>query len=144
MYQTNQKNPHHKQCNLLLVKPHNRCINAAKRTIQMFKDHFISALATTDSKFPLQLWDKLTSQVENTLNLMQASHIDPIVSTYEAIWDPYGWNCFSLTPPGCKAVIYQSPDTQGLWGSHGTNAWYLSPSVDRLTITNAIITLSPR
>ncbi len=48
-------------CDLLLVKPHNHCVNVAKRAIQTFKDHFISALAMTDSEFPLQLWDKLTS-----------------------------------------------------------------------------------
>ncbi len=57
-------------CDLILVEPHNHRVNAAERAIQMFKDHFICALATTDSKFPLQLWDKLTSQVENTFNLM--------------------------------------------------------------------------
>jgi len=36
-------------CELMLVEPHNHRVNAAKRAIQMFKDHFISALATTDS-----------------------------------------------------------------------------------------------
>ncbi len=41
-----------KDCNLLLVEPHNHRVNAAERVIQTFKDHFISALATTDSKFP--------------------------------------------------------------------------------------------
>ncbi len=117
-------------CNLLLVEPHNHCVNAAKRAIQMFKDHSISALARTDSEFPLQLWDKLASQVENTLNLMQASRIDPNMSAYEAIWGPYNWNCFPLAPLVCKVVIYKSPDAQGLWGSHGTNAWYLGPLVD--------------
>ncbi len=44
-----------KQCNLMLVEPNNHCVNVAERTIQMFKDHFVSALATTDSEFPLQL-----------------------------------------------------------------------------------------
>jgi hypothetical protein len=62
-----------KDCELMLVEPHNHRVNAAESAIQMFKDHFISALATTDSKFPLQLWDRLTSQVKTTLNLMQAS-----------------------------------------------------------------------
>ncbi len=117
-------------CALLLVEPHNHCVNAAKRAIQTFKDHFISALAITDSKFPLQLWDKLTSQVKNTLNLMQALRINPNMSAYEAIWGPYNWNRFPLAPLGCKAVIYKSPDARGLWGSHGTNAWYLGPLVD--------------
>ena len=44
-----------KDCELMLVEPHNHHVNAAGRAIQTFKNHFISALATTDSKFPLQL-----------------------------------------------------------------------------------------
>jgi hypothetical protein len=65
------------ECQLQLVKPHNHCFNAAKRAIQTFKDGFIVALMTTDRNFPLQSWDKLTPQVINTLNMMQALHIDP-------------------------------------------------------------------
>jgi hypothetical protein len=38
-------------------------MNAAERALQTFKDAFIAALATNDSDFPLQLWDKLTPQV---------------------------------------------------------------------------------
>jgi hypothetical protein len=52
-----------KNCDLMLVEPNNHCVNATKQAIQTFKAHFISALATTDSKFPLQLWDRLTQQV---------------------------------------------------------------------------------
>ncbi len=50
------------QCKLQLVEPHNHRMNAAERAIQTFKDAIIVALATTDSKFPLQLWDKITPQ----------------------------------------------------------------------------------
>jgi hypothetical protein len=50
-------------CNLMLIEPNNHRVDAAKQAIQPFKAHFISALATTDSKFPLQLWDRLTPQV---------------------------------------------------------------------------------
>jgi hypothetical protein len=39
-------------------------------------------------------------------------------------------NCFPLSPLGCKAVIYKSPGARGLWGSRGTNVWYLGPLVD--------------
>jgi hypothetical protein len=117
-------------CGLMLVEPHNHRVNAAEHTIQTFKDHFISALVTTDSEFSLQLWDRLTSQVETTLNLMRASRINPNISVYEAIWGPYDWNCFPLAPPGYKAVIYESPAARGSWGSHGTDAWYLGPSRD--------------
>ncbi len=48
------------QCQLQLIKPHHHRLNAAERAIQTFKDAFIAALATTDSNFPLQLWDKIT------------------------------------------------------------------------------------
>ncbi len=48
-------------CKLQLVEWHNHCINAAERAIQTFKDAFIAALATTDSKLTLQLWDRLTT-----------------------------------------------------------------------------------
>jgi hypothetical protein len=92
-------------CELMLVEPHNHRVNAVERAIQTFKDHFISALATTDSKFPLKLWDKLTSQVETTLNLMRASQSNPSISAYGAIWGLYDWNRFPLALPGCKAVI---------------------------------------
>ncbi len=46
-----------KECKNMLVKLNNHRVNAAECAIQTFKVHFISALATTDSNFPLQLWD---------------------------------------------------------------------------------------
>ncbi len=52
-------------------------INAVERPIQMFKDAFFATLATTNSDFPLQLWDRLTPQVLNFLNMMRPSHINP-------------------------------------------------------------------
>jgi hypothetical protein len=58
------------KCKLQLVEPHNHRVNAAERAIQTFEDAFIAVLATIDSKFPLQLWDRLTPQVRDTLNLM--------------------------------------------------------------------------
>jgi hypothetical protein len=125
-----KKNLNAKQCNLLLVEPNNHRMNAAKCAIQTFKAHFISALEMTDSKFSLQLWDRLTPQVESTLNMLQPSRIDPTMSAYEAVHGPYHWNHFPLAPPRCKAVIYKSPEARGSWGSHRTGAWYTGPSLD--------------
>jgi hypothetical protein len=79
-------------CKLQLVEPHNHCVNAAERAIQTSKDAFIVALATTDSNFLLQFWDKLTPQVMNTLNMMRALRIDPAISAYKALNGPYDWN----------------------------------------------------
>ncbi len=114
----------------MLVEPNNHRVNAAKRAIQTFKAHFISAQATTDSNFLLQLWDQLTPQVETTLNMLHQSRIDPNMSAYEAVHGPYDWNCFPLAPPGCKAVIYKAPESRGSWACYGTDAWYVGPSLD--------------
>jgi hypothetical protein len=132
----NQATKHIKQflteneCKLQLVEPHNYRVNAAERAIQTFKDAFIAALATTDSDFPLQLWDKLTPQVQDTLNMMRASRVDPTKSAYEILNGPYDWNRYPLAPLGCKAVIYEDGDTRGSWASRGVDGWYLGPSKD--------------
>jgi hypothetical protein len=77
------------ECKLQLVEPHNHRINAAKRAIQMFKDAFIATLATINSDFRLQLWDRLNPQVLNCLNMMRASCIDPSKSAYENLYGSY-------------------------------------------------------
>jgi hypothetical protein len=117
-------------CKLQLVKPHNHHINAAEQAIQMFKDAFIAALAMTDSNFPLQLWDKLTPLVMNTLNMMRASHVNLAISTYKALNGQYNWNQYPLALLGCKALIYEDGDTFGSWASREINGWYLGPLLD--------------
>ena len=132
----NQATKHIKQflteneCKLQLVEPHNQRVNAAERAIQTFKDAFIAALATTDSNFPLQLWDKITPQVQDTLNMMRTSRVDPAKLAYEILNGPYDWNRYPLAPLGCKAVIYEDGDTRGSWASRGVDGWYLGPSKD--------------
>ncbi len=73
------------KCKLQLVEPHNHRVNAAEHAIQTFKDAFIAALATTDSNFPLQLWNPLMPQVQDTLNMMRTSRINPAILAYEAL-----------------------------------------------------------
>ena len=116
------------ECKLQLAEPHNHRVNAVERAIQTFKDAFIAALATTNVNFPLQLWDKLTPQVQTCLNLMQRSRIDPSKLAYKML---YGhWNRYPLASLGCKAVVYEDGDTRGLWASCSVDGWYLGPSMD--------------
>ncbi len=118
------------QCMLQLVEPHNQRMNAVGRDIQIFKDAFITALATTNSDFPLQLQDKITLQVQDTLNLMQASRINPAISAYKALNGPYDWNQYPLASLRCKAVVYKDGNTRGSWALQGVDGWYLDPSMD--------------
>ena len=119
-----------KECNLQLVDPHNHRVIATERAIQTFKDGFIAALANTDREFPLQLWDRLAPQEQDTLILLRASRINQNISAYEALNGPYNWNRYPLAPPGCKAIIYKAPAVRGSWASRGTDAWYLGPLAD--------------
>ncbi len=80
-------NPRHVE--LQLVEPRNQCVNAAKRAIQTFKNHFIGALGTTGSIFPVQLWNKLAPQVHDSINLLRQSCINPNQSAYKAFEGPY-------------------------------------------------------
>jgi hypothetical protein len=61
-----------KECDLQVVEPHNHQVNAIEWALQTFEDAFIAALMTTDCNFPLQLWDKMAPQVQDTLKLLQA------------------------------------------------------------------------
>ncbi len=115
---------------LQLVEPHNHCVNAADQAIQTFKDAFISAFATTDCDFPLKLWDRLTPQVINTLNMLRALRIDPTKLAYKVLYGPYDWNRYPLALLGCKAVVYKDRDIRGSWALRGVDGWYLDPLMD--------------
>ena len=119
-----------KDCRLQLVEPHNHRLNAAERAIQTFKDHFISGLCTTDVDFPVQLWDQLAPQAQDTLNLMRQSRVDPTKSADKVLEGPYDWNKYPLTPPGCKAIIHEAAESRASWAPRGVDAWYLHPSKD--------------
>jgi hypothetical protein len=58
------------QCHLQLIKPGNHWVNAAERAIQTFKNCFFGALGMMDIDFPIQLWDKLAPQVQDSINLL--------------------------------------------------------------------------
>jgi hypothetical protein len=70
------------------VELHNHPVNVAKLAIQMFKDVFISMLATTDTAFPLQLWDELAAQVQDTLNLLRALGSNPAILAFKSMNGP--------------------------------------------------------
>jgi hypothetical protein len=120
--------PH--EVSLQLVEPHNHRVNAAERAIQTFKNRFIGALGTTDTDFPIQLWDKLTPQVQDSINLLRRSRTNPTMSAYETLEGLYDWNRYPLAPLGTKAIIYEDSDTRASWAPHGLDAWFLGPSRD--------------
>jgi hypothetical protein len=118
------------QVSLKLVEPHNHRIHAAEPAIQTFKNWFIGALGTTVADLPIQLLDKLTQQVQDSINLLQQSRIHPDISTHETVKGPYDWNRYPMVPPDTKAIIYLDAETPISWAPHGLDAWLLGPSKD--------------
>jgi hypothetical protein len=62
------------------VPPKEHRVNAAERAIRTFKNHFVATLCSVDSRFPLNLWDRLLPQTTLTLNLLRSSRIHPSMS----------------------------------------------------------------
>ncbi len=52
------------------VPPHNHHCNCFEKAIQTFEDHFVAIFCIADKEFPLNLWDLLLPQAENTLNML--------------------------------------------------------------------------
>jgi hypothetical protein len=73
---------HSKDIQFQLVFPHFYRQNAAERAIQTFKNHFVAMLCSTDTQFPIHLWDRLIPQAVIALNLLRQSRTNPKLSAY--------------------------------------------------------------
>jgi len=122
-----------------LVPPNQHRANAAERAIRTFKNHFISTLCSCDPGFPLHLWDRLLDQTIITLNLLRTSTINNRLSAYAQIHGLFDFNSTPLGPPGTKVLIHERPSSRGTWAPHGTEGWYISPSMDHYRSYNIYI-----
>jgi hypothetical protein len=92
-----------------LVPPHDHQRNKAEKVIQMFKDHFVAILCGADTLFPLNLWDHLLCQAEQTLNMLQPSQMTPTVLAYAYLWGQHDYNANPFVPLGCKVKSHLVP-----------------------------------
>ena len=72
----------HNKMTFQLVPPHDHRRNGAEKSIQTFKDHFVSVLFGADESFPLQLWCQILCHTENQLDLMRKSGTNPSISAF--------------------------------------------------------------
>jgi hypothetical protein len=92
-----------------LVPPHCHRRNAAERAIRTFKEKFVGGLSSVDPTFPLHLWDRLFSQAEITLNLLQTSRLHPHLSAAAHFHGLIDYNKTPFAPPGCKIIAHEKP-----------------------------------
>ena len=105
-------------CRWQFIEPADNRVNAAERPIQTFKNYFISGLCTTDSEWPVQLWDHLAEQAVITTNLLRSSQINAAKLAYHQFHGrKYDWNAHPMAPPGSRGVIYEEPESRAVLGT---------------------------
>jgi hypothetical protein len=112
-----------------LAPPNVHRRNAAERAIRTFKNHFIAGLCSTDTHFPLTLWDTLILQALITLNLLRRSRINPRLSAQAQVHGAFDYNRTPFAPPGCKVLVHEKPAVRGTWAPHAVDGWYLGPAM---------------
>ena len=118
-----------KNVNYQLAPPHMHRTNSAERAIQTFKNHFTAGLNVCNKNFPTAEWDYLLPQAEITLNLLRSARVNPKLSAYAYLFGNFDYNATPMAPPGTKVVVHDKPGNRGSWALHGTDGWYIGPSL---------------
>ena len=112
------------------MTPHIHRRNAAERAICTYKNYLIAGLYTCDPKFPSREWDWLLSQCNITINLLRSARRNPSLSAYSVLLGNFNFNATPMAPPGTKVVVHEKPNNWLSWAGHGTEAWYIGPSLE--------------
>lgn len=112
-----------------LVPPHVKRRNMAERAIQIWKDHFLSGMATLPPDFPIAEYDRLVFQANLTLNLLRNARLNPKLSSWAFLFGSFDFNATPLAPPGTKVVFHNKPSQRGSWDMRGDIGFYIGPSM---------------
>ena len=94
------------------VTPNKHCCNIAKKAISISKEHFKAILTAIYKRFSLQLWERLPSQAESTLNKLRPSNIVPKISAYAYMYGQHDYNKMQLASMGCVMMVNNKPSKQ--------------------------------
>jgi len=105
--------------------------NAAEKGIQIYKDHFIAGLSSTNPIFPLAHWDKLKLQGNITLNLLRPSRIHNIMSACNKNFCTFNYNKTPLAPPGMHVLAHLLPKDRQSFDPHAIKeAYSIGPAMN--------------
>jgi hypothetical protein len=101
-----------------LVPPNCHQQNMAKRTIQTFKNHFVSILSGVDNRFPLSLWCHLVRPAKLTVNILWQSNVAPKVLAYAHVHGQHDYMKRPFAPLGCAVMAHVKPENRRTWDAH--------------------------
>eukprot|EP00957_Ditylum_brightwellii_P196433 14966646-Ditylum_brightwellii.AAC.1 len=76
------------------------------------------------------LYSRFIEQVNITINLLRASHVNPKVSAWAYLSKHFDFNRTPLAPVGTKCIIYDDPKSRGTWDVHGRDVFYLGLALE--------------
>lgn len=103
--------------------------NLAEKTVQIWKDHFISGLSSTHPDFPVNQWCKLVEQANITLCLLCESRINPKLSAYAQSFGIFDYNKTPLAPPGMKVLAHVLPKDRKSFAPHAIKGFSIGPAM---------------
>lgn len=110
------------------VPPNNHRANKAERAIRDLKDCLIGMLCSTNSAFPLNLWDEAIPQLHIVLNCLRPWTPNPNISAWHGLYgDQYNFVTHPIAPFGTFAHTYVTSQQRGSWETHGEPSYYLAP-----------------
>jgi hypothetical protein len=131
---------HQQDITFQLVPPYSHRRNSAERAIRSFKDHLIARLCSTDTSFPMHLWDTLLPQAVMTLNMLRTSRINPQLSAATHIFGQYDFNRAPMEPPGTRIIAHETSRRRRTWAPHGQDGWYIGPALEHYGCYTVYIT----
>lgn len=116
--------------NYQIALPSNHCTNAAKKCIQVYKNHFMAGICHMDPTCPIALQCIFIPQANITINLIHASRINPKVSVWAFLNGHFVFNRTPLALVRTKCIISEDPKTRGTWDVHGKDAIFIGPALE--------------
>ena len=113
--------------------------NAAERSIQTFKNHFIAGMVSTQKYFPLHLWCRILPQVIVTLNLIRPSRTNPTLSTHAQLHGLFDLNAAPFAPLVTKLIVHQKPTIRTNWAPRGKDRGYIDWAKDHYRCYNIYV-----
>ena len=119
---------YHTKYKLVLTDVH--LFNADKIAIHTFTAHLIAILSGIASYLPKYTWEKiLYEQAEPTLNLLCQSNLNPSISAWEYLNNPFDFDAAPLGPMVCPVIIHNKYTKRKPWDQRGRDGYHVGPAL---------------
>ena len=114
-----------------LVPPDDHRHNIAERSIQTWKNHFVSVLRRSASTFPLHLWFQAIPQAERQLLVLGQSNVNPNISSYSYVYDHHDYNAAPFMSIGMESLVHDKPYQRRSFAEYFRKGYFLGTTFEQ-------------